>query len=177
MPNWLWVVLIIIGVLVAGMIRERWRLRAMEGVATRRGLTLHSPFTPGDRPPMTKLAELLEGRRITRWGAGVTGAVDGLEIAIAEHEVPASGGDATGSMNTTGIWHVMLAWPVGPGGNSDAGAPWPHGGKLAGDGEWAAWRLRGNLTESTVEFLLAHLPEARQRFAPAGGSTGHGHSG
>lgn len=166
MPNWLWVVLIIIGVLVAGMVRERWRLRAMEGLAARRGLALHSPFTPGDRPPMTALAERLEGRRITRWGAGVTGVVDGVEIAIAEHEVPKTGGDATGSMHTTGDWHVMLAWPVRAGHvSADVSAPWPHGGAMATDGEWAVWRLRGNLTGTNVEFLLAHLPEARRQFA------------
>ena len=36
MPNWLWVVAMIVGVLAAGMLRERWRLRRMESVATRR---------------------------------------------------------------------------------------------------------------------------------------------
>src|SRR3990172_7319606 len=112
MPNWLWMVAVIIGVLAAGMRRERWRLRGIEGVAKERGLVLHSPFAPGERPPMAALAERLEGRRATRWGAGLTGVVDGLEIAIAEHETAARGGDATGSPNTIGIWHVMVAWPV-----------------------------------------------------------------
>lgn len=164
MPTWLWIVAVIVGVLAAGMLRERWRLRGMEGVAKQRGFVLHSPFAPGERPPMAALAERLEGRPATRWGAGLTGVVDGLEIAIAEHETPARGGDATGSPNTIGIWHVMVAWPVRvEGASTDPGASWPHGGQLARDGEWAAWRLRGNLTRANVETLLAHLPEARRR--------------
>jgi hypothetical protein len=159
MPNWLWIVAMIVGVLVAGMVRERWRLRAMEAVAKERGFALHSPFAPGERPPMAALAERLEGRRATRWGAGLTGVVDGLEFAIAEHETPARGMNAT-----VGIWHVMAAWPVRLEGVTDPGVPWPHGGKLARDGEWAAWRLRGNLTPANVETLLTHLPEARREF-------------
>ena len=27
MPNWIWIVALIVGVLAAGMVRERWRLR------------------------------------------------------------------------------------------------------------------------------------------------------
>jgi hypothetical protein len=163
MPNWFWIVAIVAAVLAAGMLRERWRLRSMEGVARRRGFVLHSPFAPAERPPMAALAERLEGRRATRWGAGLTGVVDGLAIAIAEHETPARGGDATGSPNTIGIWRVMVAWPVRfEDGSPDPGGPWPHGGELARDGEWAAWRLRGNLTQAKVESLLTHLPEARQ---------------
>ena len=171
MPNWLWIVVLIVGVLAAGMLRERWRLRSMESLASQRGFVLHSPFTPGERPPMAALAKRLEGRRATRWGAGLTGAVDGIEIAIAEHETPASGADATGSPNTVGIWHVMAAWPVRlDGASTDSADPWPHGGKLARDGGWAAWRLRGNLTPALVESLLAHLPEARRRFESRGSS-------
>ena len=59
----------------------------------------------------------------------------------------------------------MAAWPVRlDGASTDSADPWPHGGKLARDGGWAAWRLRGNLTPALVESLLAHLPEARRRF-------------
>jgi hypothetical protein len=84
---------------------------------------------------MAPLAEKLEGRRATRWGAGLTGFADGLEIAIAEHETPARGSDATGAPNTIGIWHVMVAWPVHlEGAGTDPGDLWPHGGQLARDG-------------------------------------------
>ena len=171
MPNWLLIVAAIVGVLVAGMLRERWRLRGMEAVAKQRGLVLHSPFVAGERPPMAALAERLEGRPATRWGAGITGVVDGLEIAIAEHETPARGFNATGSLKTTGIWHVMAAWPVRvDGASADPAGPRPHGGQLARDGEWAAWRLRGNLTPAHVESLLAHLSEARRQFEVRGTS-------
>lgn len=173
MPNWLWIMVMIVGVLAAGMLRERWRLRSMEGLAKRRGFVLHSPFVPAERPPMATLAERLEGRRATGWGAGLTGVVDGLEITIAEHESPARGCDARGSPNTIGTWHVMVAWPVRPEcASTDPGGPWPHDGELARDGEWAAWRLRGNLTQANVESLLAHLPEARRQFESRGNRMG-----
>jgi len=165
MPDWLWIVAAIVGVLSAGMVRERRRLRGMEAFAKPHGFVLHSPFTSGERPPMAALAERIEGRAATRWGAGITGTVDGIEIAIAEHETPARGVDATGSPHTIGVWYVMVAWPVrAAGAGTDPGIPWPHGGQLVRDGEWAAWRLHGNLTQANVETLLAHLPAARRRF-------------
>lgn len=165
MPNWLWIIIVIVGVLAAGMLRERWRLRVMARVVKQRGFVLHSPFAPGERPPMATLAERLEKRPATRWGAGLTGEVNGLEFAIAEHEVPARGIDATGSRNTTGLWHVMVAWPVDSRGvRTTLSDFWPHGGQLVCDGGWAAWRLRGNLTPAKLELLLAHLPEARRQF-------------
>ena len=54
--------------------------------------------------------------------------------------------------------------------SADPGGLWPHGGKIARDGEWAAWRLRGNLTPAIVESLLAHLAEARRQFESRGSS-------
>lgn len=166
MPNWLLIVALIVGVLAAGMLRERWRLRGMEGLARRRGWVMHSPFAPGEQPPMARLAERLEGRAARRWGGGLTGTVDGLEMAIAEHETAPSGIDATGSPNTTGIWRVMVAWRVRPDeATTIPDAPWPHGGEIVRDGEWAAWRVRGNLTEATAEWLLSHLSEARRHAA------------
>jgi len=166
MPNWLWVVLAVVGVLVVGLVRERKRMRGLEGWAKSRGLQLHSPFIPGDSPPMAALAERLGGRPARRWGAGLTGRVDGLDVVIAEHETTPSGGDASGSMNTIGIWRVAIAWPVRASSSTpvEPPDPWPHGGELAQEGGWAAWRLRGNLTQATVESLLAYLPEARRRF-------------
>ena len=167
MRDWLWIVVVIVGVLAVGMVRERWRLRAMDRFAMQRGFTLHSPFIPGEHPPMAALAEQLEGRRATRWGAGITGVIDGLEITVAELETPARGSDGTGSLNTVGIWWVMVAWPLGPHAvSTDPIGPWEHGGELTRQGQWAAWRLRGNLTQANVEALLAHLPAARRQFEP-----------
>jgi hypothetical protein len=68
MLTWFWIVTVVVGVLVVGLLRERWRLRGMEDVAK-----------PGDQ--------------------------------------------------------------------------WTHGGQMVHDGEWAAWRLRGNLTQANVESL------------------------
>lgn len=167
MRDWLWIVVVIVGVLAAGMVRERWRMRAMERFAIQHGFTLLSPFVPGERPPMAALAEQLEGRRATRWGAGISGVIDGLEITIAEHETPAHGSDGTGSPNTVGIWRVMVAWPLGPHAVSTGpSGPWGHGGELTRQGKWAAWRLRGNLTQANVEAMLANLPTARRQFEP-----------
>ena len=149
MPDWLVIVVLIGGVLVAGMLRERWRLRAMEVIAKQHNFVLHSPFVLGERPPMAELAGRFVGKRATRWGVGLTGVFEGFEIAIAEHEMPATGSDSIG------VWHVMLAWPVGVE-NTFAN------NQRVRDGEWAAWRLRGNLTPANVKLLLAHLHAASQ---------------
>lgn len=112
---------------------------------------------------MEALAKRIEGRSATRWGAGLTGVVDGLEIAIAEHEVPGR------SAETSGIWYVLLAWRIvgtaaeGAHQRPDSGNPGPHGGQFTHDGEWVAWRLSG-LTKTNVERLLTHLPEVLRRF-------------
>ena len=153
MPDWLLIVAMIGGVLVAGMVRERWRLRAMEVIAKQHDFVMHSPFVPGERPPMAELAERFVGKRATRWGAGLTGVYQGLEIAIAEHEMPATGADSIG------VWHVMVAWPLGI---ESTSADWLRNIQRVRDGEWAAWRLRGNLTPANVKLLLAHLHVASQ---------------
>lgn len=153
MPNWFWVVVVVVGVLAIGMIRERWRMRGMEALAVERGFVLHSPFSPGERPPMEPLAKRLEGRRAHRWGAGLSGTVDGVEFTVAEHEVPGTGS------SRNGVWYVMLACRLAP---TAAELPPPQGGKIAREGEWTAWRLPGNLTTTKVETLLAHLPKLRQ---------------
>ncbi|HLA79840.1 MAG TPA: hypothetical protein VJU18_19870 [Vicinamibacteria bacterium] len=72
MPSWIVVVVIVIGVLVAGLVRERWRVRGMETWALHHGFVLHSPFVPAGRPPMQALAACLEGRDARLWGVGLT---------------------------------------------------------------------------------------------------------
>ncbi|HLA79841.1 MAG TPA: hypothetical protein VJU18_19875 [Vicinamibacteria bacterium] len=70
-------------------------------------------------------------------------------------------------MKTSGVWRVLVAWPV-PGGKADADrlAAWPHGGEMTIEGEWAAWRMRGTLTPAVLERITARLPEARRVFEP-----------
>jgi hypothetical protein len=164
MPKWIVVVLIVLAVLVAGLLRERWRMGAMATWARRRGFALRSPFVPGPSPPMAALAARLEGREVRRWGAGVEGDLNGIRLMVAEHETAPTGVNASGNLKTVGIWRVMAAWPVSGGRQPDAAAlaAWPHGGELARDGDWAAWRLRGNLTPDLVEGMLSHLDEARR---------------
>lgn len=164
MLNALWISALVVGVLVAGMLFERRRVRALEAFAKRRGFVLHSPFVPGELPPMASLAERFAEKPATRWGAGLTGTAGEQDVTIAEHETPARGGDATGSANTVGTWHVLMAWQIHP--ESASGAqrgPLEHGGELAREGKWAAWRMRGNLTPDNVSFLLEHLPDARRQ--------------
>lgn len=172
MPTWVMVVLLIAGVLAAGMFRERWRITGMERWARRRGFLLRSPFVPDGRAPMAALAAGLEGRDARMWGVGLEGALDGVPVTVAEHETAASGGDASGSMNTIGVWRVLVAWPLSPGGEAAAAsdvtrlnAPgWAHGGELGTDGAWAAWRMRGTLTPALLDEIAAHLPAARRLF-------------
>jgi hypothetical protein len=113
---------------------------------------------------MVVLAARFEGREPRRWGAGVEGVLDGVPVSIAEHETAASGADAQGSLNTVGIWRVLVAWPASAGGRNDALAPWTHGGELTRDGEWAGWRMRGTLTPVLLESIANCMAEARRRF-------------
>lgn len=160
MPNWCWIVVMAGGVLTLGMLRERLRMRRMERFARQLGFVLQTPFLPDESPPMEVLAERLEGRRATRWGAGLIGVVKGVEFVIAEHETPARGGDATGSANTIGVWHTMVAWPIGQKKmNANYGDLEQHRIQLTCYGSWAASRMKGNLTKANVELLLSQLPE------------------
>jgi hypothetical protein len=104
MPTWAYVLLAIVAVLVAGMFRERWRIGAVERWCQPRGFRVLSPFTPSDRPPMAALAArfALHGGRL--WGLGVQGALDGIEVTIAEHET-------SQAARATGKWHTLVVWP------------------------------------------------------------------
>jgi hypothetical protein len=157
MPNWVFGVLVIVGLLAVALLRENFRMNDMKGIAAQRGFVLHSPFVPGERPPMRLLAERAGAQPNPRWAAGLTGLVDGTEITIAEHEV-------LGRIGTPGAWHVLLAWRIVAAPQPNNANPWPHGGQLIREGDWAAWRLPGNLTKANVELMLTHLSEARTRF-------------
>ena len=146
----------IAGLLAVALLLENLRMNDLKGVAAQRGFVLHSPFVPGERPPMRLLAERAGAPPNPRWAAGLTGVVDGTEITIADHEV-------LGGIGTPAAWHVLMAWKAAAPQHNNA-TPWPHGGQLILEGAWAAWRLPGNLTKANVETLLTHLPEARRRF-------------
>lgn len=156
MPNWVFGAIVIVGLLAVALLRENFRMNDLKGVAAQRGFVLHSPFVPGERPPMRLLAERVGAQPNPRWAAGLTGVVDGTEITIAEHEV-------LGPIGTPGAWHVLMAWKAAAPQSNNA-TPWPHSGQLIREGDWAAWRLPGNLTKANVELMLTHLPEARARF-------------
>lgn len=157
MPNWVFGVLVIVGILAVALLRGNLDMKDLKGIAAQRGFVLHSPFVPGDRPPMRLLAERIGSQPNPRWGAVLTGAVDGTEIAIGEHEVQ-------GRIGTPAVWYVLLAWRIAAAAQPNNATPWPHGGQLIREGDWAAWRLPGNLTKVNVELMLTHLPEARARF-------------
>jgi hypothetical protein len=119
MPNWVWVVFVIVAVLGAGLLRERWRMRGMAAWCATRGCTLVAPFVPGERPPVASLVKRFDIRGGRIWGAAIVGVVNGVEVTIAEHETSPPG-------KKTGVWQVVLVWPV-----RSAGGPvvlWPGGG-------------------------------------------------
>lgn len=106
MPKWLIIVLAIAAVLVAGMLRERWRISGVERWVRKRGLLLCSPFVPGDQPPVVRLAQRFAPNGARIWGVGVEGVLDGVPVTIAEHETA----NTTGK--TSGVWRVLVAWPL-----------------------------------------------------------------
>ena len=155
MPNWVFGAIVIVVLLAVALLRENLRMNDLKGVAAQRGFVLHSPFVPGERPPMRLLAERAGAQPNPRWAAGLTGVVDGTEITIAEHEV-------LGRIGTPAAWHVLMAWKAAAPKPNNA-TPWPHGGQLIREGAWAAWRLPGNLTKANVDTLLALLPKSAPR--------------
>ena len=176
MPNWVLVVLVIVAVLGAGLLRERWRLRGMAAWCATRGLTLVTPFVPGDRPPVASIVKRFDIRGGRIWGAGIVGTVDGVEVTIAEHETSPPG-------RKTGVWQAVVVWPVrnpvgpvvlwpggGPGGVLSA----VLGGSYAAladrlgvpDAEPSGLRAsteRGLLVEGTAVAREAWLTESRCR--------------
>jgi hypothetical protein len=100
-----WVVLLIVGVLAVALVRESWRLKAMETWCRAHGFTLHRPFVPGDHPPIPALAARLAGRDNMRWASGVIGPVGDAKVTVAEFEYTPTG-------RKTSLWFALAAWPV-----------------------------------------------------------------
>ena len=185
MPNWVWVVLVIVAVLGAGLLRERWRMRGMAAWCATRGFTLVAPFVPGERPHIASMVKRFDIRGGRIWGAGLVGLVDGVEVTIAEHETSPPG-------KKTGVWQIVVVWPVrvpggpvvlwpgaGPGGVLSA----VLGGSYAAladrlgvpDAEPASLRAStpgGVLVEGTAEAREAWLTESRRRGLEAWGGRG-----
>ena len=161
------VLLLLLLLLAAFLIRARVKLRALEGEARRRGLEMHLPFTADPSGPLDALAVAIDlqdrgsnGLWRPRWGVGLTGAFEGCELLLADHEVP----DGSASSTLT-VPHSMLVWQLPPGTRgATAAAQWPHGGVIGHHGGWAAWRLRGELDAQQLGYLLQHASEALRWF-------------
>ena len=162
MPEWVLKAATLVAVIVVfagvALLREGSRAASLKEAVARHGLLFHSPYLPAEHPPMVSLAKALDGRSAflwsPRWGAGMTGVVDGRAVTIAEHEVPAL------TMNhSTPKWHSMLVWPVE--GNEEATDALVAGFRarqpeahLTRDGTWAALRLEGKLDPARIDSLL-----------------------
>lgn len=160
-PAWLPIVLVIALVLGAGLLRERWRISGLERLCRARGFTWHSPFVPGEQPPVAALAAHFYPRGARLWGAGIEATVDGLAVTMAEHEASPLGAK-------TGHWFTLVAWPVPKASSTAPDATvrtvddWPHGGTLVRNGGYGVWKMDGTLTPSRVEAILGNLAAARR---------------
>jgi hypothetical protein len=105
MPEWAWIIIIIVGLIAAALVRERWRLTALEGWVRTHGFTLLRPFAPGDHPRIAALGSRLSGRDNMRWATGVSGRSADTAVTIAEFEYTPPG-------RKTGVWFALAAWPV-----------------------------------------------------------------
>lgn len=119
MPNWGTVVLVVAGLAAVAAFGERWRLAGMEKSCRTRGLRLLAPFVAGDRPPVALLASRFDVRGARRWGAGVEGPLDGVEVmTLVEHETSPPG-------RKTGQWQTMMVWPIRGGAGQSFSGPEP----------------------------------------------------
>ncbi len=110
MPDWVWIGVIIVALIAGALVREHWRLRALESWSRTRGFTLHRPFKPGDHPEIAALGSRFSGRDNMRWATGASGWAADTKVTVAEFEYTPTG-------RKTGIWFTLVAWAVrGPAG-------------------------------------------------------------
>jgi len=111
MNNWVAVVLLLVIVLAAGLLRERWRVSRIEGWARASGFTRRFPVPPeGPQPAAVMVSRLsVHGARI--WGLLLDGTIDGAAVTIAEHE-------SSEPAKKTGVWHTIVTWPIADAGGS-----------------------------------------------------------
>jgi hypothetical protein len=105
MPNWVWVVVVIVALLAGALVREHWRLRALETWSRTRGFTLLRPFAPADHPRIAALGSRFSGRDNMRWATGASGRAADTDVTVAEFEYTPTG-------RKTGVWFTLVAWPV-----------------------------------------------------------------
>jgi hypothetical protein len=86
MDKWISIVVIVLVMLAAGLLRERWRVLRVERWARSRGFVVRSPAPAGGPQPAAKLASHLAVHGARLWGLVLEGFLDGVTITIAEHE-------------------------------------------------------------------------------------------
>ena len=105
MNTWIAIVVLLVAVAAVAMMRERWRLRAIDQWAGARGLMRRFPV-PADGPqPAAALVRHLTIHGARLWGTILEGTLDGVAVTIAEHESSVPG-------RKTGHWHTIMTWPA-----------------------------------------------------------------
>jgi hypothetical protein len=105
MDNWIWIVVIVVFMLAAGLLRERWRVLRVERWARGRGFVVRSPVPAGGPQPAARLASYLTVYGARLWGLMLEGSPDGVTITIAEHE-------SSELARKTGVWSTIVTWPI-----------------------------------------------------------------
>jgi len=105
MDNWILIVVILVLMLAAGLLRERWRVLRVEQWARGRGFVVRSPVPAGGPQPAAKLFSLLTVYGARLWGLVLEGSLDGVTITIAEHE-------SSELARKTGVWSTIVTWSV-----------------------------------------------------------------
>jgi len=97
---------VLIGAVLAFMLlRERWRLRALEGWAAERRFKVTSPFAPENQPiPAKTLSDVFSVNGALRWGAAAYGELEGVPVWVMECEASRPG--------MTSAWYTLVAWPI-----------------------------------------------------------------
>jgi len=105
MDNWIGIVVIVVLMLAAGLLRERWRVLRVERWARGRGFVVRLPASAGGPQPAAKFASRLTVHGARLWGMVLEGSLDGVMITIAEHESSELG-------RKTGVWSTIVTWPI-----------------------------------------------------------------
>ena len=161
MTTWLPIVILLVAVLTIGLIRERFRVSAVERWARAKGFKRADPLTPEANASLVALAARLHPRGARNWGNGLDGMVDASPCTIAEYSASKPG------TRTGEEWFTLVTWQprVSTTAGSDPVA-WPHDGILVRAGHLSGWRLPGMMTASRLEEVIRLTPEARQRSRP-----------
>jgi len=105
MDNWIGIVVIVVFMLAASLLRERWRVLRVERWARGRGFVVRSTAPAGGPQPAAMLASHLTVYGARLWGLVLEGSLDGVTITIAEHE-------SSELARKTGVWSTIVTWPI-----------------------------------------------------------------